>query len=86
MARDTYLSIDLDVLSASALSGRTSTPAGSGLEWTELLELVAMLFDSANVIACDVVELCPIAGMASPNFIAAKLVYKVLTYKFGRPR
>jgi hypothetical protein len=30
-----------------------------------------------------VVELCPIPGLASPNFIAARLVYKLLTYKLG---
>jgi arginase family enzyme len=57
--RPCYLSIDLDVLSHSALSGRTSTPAGQGLDWPELLEIVDMLFDSANVIASDVVELNP---------------------------
>jgi hypothetical protein len=34
-------------------------------------------------VACDVVELCPLPGFAAPNFIAAKLVYKLLTYKFG---
>jgi agmatinase len=57
--RPCYLSIDLDVLSHGALSGRTSTPAGHGLEWPELLEIVTLLFDAANVIAADVVELNP---------------------------
>jgi arginase family enzyme len=63
--RPCYLSIDLDVLSDTALSGRTSTPAGRGLEWTELLEVVALLFDSANIIGCDVVELNPYRTGAS---------------------
>ena len=57
--RPCYLSIDLDVLSQRALSHRTSTPAGAGLEWMELLEVIALLFDCANVIAADVVELNP---------------------------
>lgn len=63
--RPCYLSIDLDVLSHTALSGRTSTPAGQGLDWPELLEIVDMLFDSANVIASDVVELNPYRTGAS---------------------
>ncbi len=41
---------------------------------------------NADVVGCDVVELCPVPGLASPNFIAAKLVYKLLTYKFGLGR
>jgi arginase family enzyme len=51
-----YLSIDLDVLSAEAISGALSTPAESGLEWQELYELVDVFFDTLDVIACDVVE------------------------------
>jgi hypothetical protein len=38
------------------------------------------------VVACDVVELCPIPGFPSPNFVAARLVYKLLTYQFGLSR
>ena len=34
------------------------------------------------VVACDVVELCPIPGMVAPNFLCAKLVYKLLTYRY----
>jgi arginase family enzyme len=63
--RPCYLSIDLDVLSHTVLSGRTSTPAGQGLDWPELLEIVDMLFDSANVIGCDMVELNPYRTGAS---------------------
>src|SRR4051812_43382220 len=34
--RPYYLTIDLDVLSETAIGGRVSTPAGAGLEWHEL--------------------------------------------------
>jgi hypothetical protein len=34
-------------------------------------------------VGADVVELSPIPGMVAPNFLAAKLVYKLLTYKFA---
>jgi agmatinase len=42
-----------------------------------------MVFERRRVVAADVVELCPIPGLASPNFVAARLVYKLLTYKFS---
>jgi agmatinase len=59
------------------------TPEPGGLSWRELTTLLRRTFERRRVVACDVVELCPIAGLASPNFIAAKLVYKLLTYQFG---
>lgn len=54
--RPVYLTIDLDVLSDSAMSGRLSTPAGHGLEFSELYELVATVMHETNVIGCDIVE------------------------------
>ena len=59
------------------------TPEPGGLSWRELTTLLRRTFERRRVVACDVVELCPIPGLASPNFIAAKLVYKLLTYKFA---
>ena len=38
---------------------------------------------AARVVACDVVELSPLPGMMAPNFLCAKLVYKILTYRFA---
>jgi hypothetical protein len=32
------------------------------------------------------VELCPVPGLLAPNFAAARLVYKLLTYKFAAVR
>jgi agmatinase len=54
--RPCYLSIDLDVLSADIV-GRVSTPAGPGLDWWELLEIVRSLSRRLSIVACDVVEL-----------------------------
>jgi agmatinase len=38
---------------------------------------------SRRVVGCDIVELCPIPGMVAPNFLCAKLLYKILSYRFG---
>jgi agmatinase len=32
-------------------------------------------------VACDVVELAPIPGMPAPDFLAAKLAYKLIGYR-----
>ncbi|HEY6357931.1 MAG TPA: arginase family protein, partial [Vicinamibacterales bacterium] len=57
-----------------------------GLSWRELTMLLRRTFARKTVVACDVVELCPIPGMVAPNFTAARLVYKLLTYRFGLRR
>lgn len=75
-----YVTIDLDGLDPATMPA-VGTPEPGGLSWRELMMLLRRTFEQRTVVACDVVELCPIPGMASPNFIAAKLVYKLLTYK-----
>jgi agmatinase len=77
-----YVTIDLDGLDPATMPA-VGTPEPGGLSWRELTTLLRRTFERRHVVACDVVELCPIPGMASPNFIAAKLVYKLLTYKLG---
>ncbi|MEQ8661025.1 MAG: arginase family protein [Gammaproteobacteria bacterium] len=57
--RPVYLTIDLDVLSADAIAGQLSTPAGPGLAWHELLALVRLVCGAFDVVACDVVEFNP---------------------------
>jgi len=79
-----YITIDLDGL-APDLMPAVGTPEPGGLDWREVTTLLRRTFEAKTVVACDVVELCPIAGMPAPNFVAARLVYKLLTYKFGLP-
>jgi agmatinase len=75
-----YITIDLDGLDPATMPA-VGTPEPGGLSWRELTALLRRTFERKNVVAADVVELCPIPGIASPNFIAAKLVYKLLTYR-----
>ena len=77
-----YITIDLDGLDPGTMPA-VGTPEPGGLSWRELTALLRRVFTTKKVVACDVVELCPIPGFASPNFIAARLVYKLLTYKYG---
>jgi agmatinase len=42
------------------------------------------VIEKRNVVAWDLVELSPMGGNVAPNFLCAKLVYKMLAYKFGK--
>jgi agmatinase len=77
-----YITIDLDGLEPGLMPA-VGTPEPGGLSWRELTTLLRRTFEAKRVVACDVVELCPIAGLASPNFVAARLIYKLLTYRFS---
>jgi N1-aminopropylagmatine ureohydrolase len=77
-----YVTIDLDGIDPAAMPA-VGTPEPGGLSWRELTTLLRRIFERKHVVACDVVELCPIPGLVAPNFIAARLVYKLLSYRFG---
>ncbi|MDX1406845.1 MAG: agmatinase, partial [Saprospiraceae bacterium] len=76
-----YLSLDLDALDPSIMPA-TGTPEPGGFFWYELLTFLKMVFEHREVVGFDMVELAPIKGMHAPQFLAAKLYYKMLTYKF----
>lgn len=80
-----YLTIDLDGLEPGLMPA-VGTPEPGGLAWRELMTLLRRVFTERDVVACDVVELCPIPGLWSPNFVAARLVYKLITYKLALQR
>ena len=78
-----YITIDVDALDP-AIMPATGTPEPGGLSWYEILRLLRTVYAARNVIGVDVVELSPLPGLAAQNFLCAKLVYKMLTYKFGQ--
>lgn len=80
-----YITIDVDALDP-AIMPATGTPEPGGLSWYEILALLRAAIAQRNVVACDVVELSPIPGLHAPNFLCAKLIYKILTYKFASPQ
>lgn len=77
-----YVTIDVDGLDP-AIMPSTGTPEPGGLGWYETLELLRRVIERRQVVGCDVVELSPIPGLAAPNFLCAKLIYKILAYRFG---
>lgn len=82
LTQDVYITLDLDVFDPSIMPA-TGTPEPGGLQWNELVKYLALVFENRNVIGFDIVELAPIAGLRAPQFLAAKLYYKMLSYKFS---
>lgn len=74
-----YLTFDLDALDPSIMPA-TGTPEPGGLLWYETLNLIKEVAKQRKIIGADVVELDPIPGMSAPDFLAAKLVYKIINY------
>jgi agmatinase len=62
----------------------TGTPEPGGLLWYNVLLLLKAVFDDKEVVGLDVVELCPNHNNKAPDFLAAKLIYKLLSYKYHR--
>jgi agmatinase len=82
LADPVYITIDVDGLDP-AIMPATGTPEPGGLSWYETLALLRSTITRRLVVACDVVELSPLPGIMAPNFLCAKLVYKILTYRFA---
>ncbi|MCR9154199.1 MAG: agmatinase [Croceimicrobium sp.] len=81
MTEDVYLTIDLDAFDPSILAA-TGTPEPGGLSWYDTLNYLRQVFKSKNVVGFDIVELAPEVGQKASSFLAAKLYYKLLSYKF----
>jgi agmatinase len=77
-----YITIDCDGFDP-AIMPATGTPEPGGLSWYECLGLLRRVIESRTVVGCDIVELSPIPGHVAPNFLCAKLIYKILSYRFG---
>jgi agmatinase len=58
------------------------TPEPGGLDWYQVCGLLKEVAERHQVVGLDINELAPIPGLTAPNFLAAKLVYKLLSYVF----
>jgi agmatinase len=82
LKENVYITIDLDVFDP-ALMPSTGTPEPGGPDYYELMYFLRDVAASRNVVGFDVVELCPDPGNKVPDFIAAKVIYQLLSYIFS---
>lgn len=81
MTDDVYVTLDLDAFDP-AIMPATGTPEPGGLDYYTVINYLQSVFTKKNVVGFDIVELAPIEGMTAPQFLVAKLYYKMLSYKF----
>ncbi len=75
-----FLTVDLDGLDPSIMPA-VGTPEPGGISWDRMLDIArTVCANAAGVPVFDVVELAPIPGFRAPDFLAAKLVYKLFSY------
>jgi len=79
LGKNVYVTFDLDGLDPSIMPS-VGTPEPGGLGWYEALELLRSVCEARRVVGFDVVELTPIPSNVAPDFLAARLVYKLMGY------
>lgn len=83
LTENVYITIDLDVFDPSIMPS-TGTPEPGGLLWYEVIDLLKLVTEKTNVVGFDVVELCPNKINKAPDFLASKLIYKILSFCFEK--
>ena len=76
---EVYVTVDLDVFDPSIMAA-TGTPEPGGLDWYRVLDVLRAVARAKRIVGFDVVELSPMPGNVAPDFLAAKLVYRMLGY------
>lgn len=80
LSKHTYVTIDLDAIDPSEMPA-VGTPEPGGLSWYQILNLFKEICQRTTIVGMDVVELCPMPGQTRADFLAAKLVYKMIGYR-----
>ncbi len=83
LTENVYITIDLDVFDPSIMPS-TGTPEPGGPDYFELMFFLKDVIKSRNVVGFDVVELCPSLANKAPDFLAAKVIYQILSYRFAK--
>ena len=82
LTANVYITVDLDVFDPSLMPS-TGTPEPGGPDYREVMHFLREVFRKRNVTGFDVVELCPSETNKAPDFMAAKVIYQMLSYKFS---
>ena len=85
LPEEVYVTVDLDVFDPSVMPA-TGTPEPGGLDWYRVTAVLREVARRRRIVGFDVVELAPAPGNVAPDFLAAKLVYRLLGYAFPGAR
>jgi len=81
--RNIYLTFDLDGFDSSVMPA-TGTPEPGGVFWDDAMAIIKRASEVGKIVGADINELAPIKNFSAPDFLAAKLAYKILNYALGR--
>jgi len=79
LTADVYVTFDIDFLDGSLVPG-TGTPEPGGGTYAQALEILRRVSAAKRIVGADLVEHAPLAGNRAPDFLAAKLAYKMISY------
>lgn len=85
LSKHTYLTIDLDAIDPGEMPA-VGTPEPGGLHWYQLLDILREINQRTTIVGMDLVELCPMERQTRADFLAAKLAYKMIGYRFSEER
>jgi agmatinase len=74
-----YVTVDLDYFDPSLMPA-TGAPEPGGGHWWPTLRFLRRALRRGRVVGLDVMELSPIPGLHAPDFLAARLAYKLIGY------
>ncbi|MBI9054878.1 MAG: agmatinase [Bacteroidales bacterium] len=83
ITENVFITIDLDVFDSSIMPS-TGTPEPGGLNWYHIIDFIKLVIKNKNVVGFDIMELCPNKANKAPDFLAAKLYYKILSHVFTK--
>jgi agmatinase len=83
MSDNVFITIDLDVFESSLMPS-TGTPEPGGMPWYQLMTFVEKIIKKKNVVGFDIVELAATEANRAPDFLAAKLYYRMLSEIFAK--
>lgn len=81
LSENVYITIDLDAFDPAYVPA-TGTPEPGGLDYYTVLDFLKAVNRKSNIVGFDVVELCPAGDMKASDFLATKLIYQLLSYKY----
>ena len=85
LRENVYLTIDCDFFDPGLMPA-VGTPEPGGFGWHETISFLRSLAERRRIVGFDITELSPIPGLIHPQFVMAKLIYRLIGYIFPRSR
>lgn len=85
LSKNVYITFDLDGLDPGIMPS-VGTPEPGGLSYYQSLRFLKKVFEERSVVGFDIVELCPSEHDVSSDVAAARILYKMIGYKFMNNR